>query len=191
MHTTAAPVFWPRPSATAVRASDGAASHQAATEWLIRRNCSIAPGSMLCVFGALCVVSLSIAAAFASMGATPVLAFAGLEVLVLGVALLVHARHAIDHEVVRLHDGRLAVEQHCGGRVSRSEFNAAWARVEPPAPDRALIRIGAEGRSTLVGTHLRADLRAALAQEIQTALRAQCLPAASEFNTHTATKRTR
>ena len=55
-------------------------------------NCSISPTGLLCAFAALAAVTLAIATGFALMGAWLVLPFAGLEVLALGVAFVVHVR---------------------------------------------------------------------------------------------------
>lgn len=191
MHTTAAPAPWPRPRAAAARPSTSTAFHESAREWLIQRNCAIAPCHLLLAYGVLCAVCLLIAAGFAWVGATPVLAFAGLELLLVGAALLVYARHALDGERITLVDDALRVERSRGSRVQRSEFDAAWVRVEPPAGEQALIRVSCAGRSILVGSHLQPALRAALARDIQSALQARRLAALSDFNPHTATKRTR
>jgi uncharacterized membrane protein len=72
---------------------------------LLKRNCSISPGGMLRVFGLLALASLGIAMGFALAGAWLILPFAGLEVLALGAAFLVHARHATDFERIEVSTG--------------------------------------------------------------------------------------
>lgn len=192
MHTTAAPALWSRPSATAaVQSSEVQASHAPCAEWLMQRNCSIAPCQLLCAYGALCAVSLAIAVAFAWAGAVPVLAFAGVELLVVGAALLVYARHAVDGDRITLDGHALRVEQSLGSRVRRAEFHAAWTRIEPPSADQALIRVSSQGRSILIGAQVRPERRAALARQIQSALQAERLAASPDSFSHTATKRTR
>ena len=57
------------------------------------RHCSISPAGLLGVFAALSIVTLAIGIGFAIVGAWLILPFAGLEVLILGVAFVVHARH--------------------------------------------------------------------------------------------------
>ena len=57
------------------------------------RHCSISPAGLLGVFAALAVVTLAIGVGFALLGAWLILPFAGLEVLILGVAFVVHTRH--------------------------------------------------------------------------------------------------
>jgi uncharacterized membrane protein len=56
------------------------------------RNCSISPAAFAGVLALLAVVTLSIGIGFALMGAWLILPFAGLEVLALGAAFLVHAK---------------------------------------------------------------------------------------------------
>jgi len=55
-------------------------------------NCSISPLGLLRVFVGLALVVLAIGVGFALVGAWPVLPFAGLEALMLGVAFVVYAR---------------------------------------------------------------------------------------------------
>ena len=71
-------------------------------EWLLKRNCSMAPRQLFAMFGALCVLSLTIAAYFWSQGATVIMAFAWVELIAVGGALLVYSRHAADQENIAL-----------------------------------------------------------------------------------------
>ena len=91
-----------------------------ALQWLLSRNCSISPRQLGLVYGALCAASLLIAGFFFIQGATLILAFAGLELLAVGAALLVFARHAADRETLTLVGRRLQVEQCYGRRVART-----------------------------------------------------------------------
>jgi uncharacterized membrane protein len=54
--------------------------------------CSISPVGLLRVFVGLALTVLAIGIGFALVGAWPVLPFAGLEVLLLGAAFVMHAR---------------------------------------------------------------------------------------------------
>ena len=104
-------------------------------------------------------------------GATLVLPFAFLEMLMLGVAFFVYARHATDGERIVLEDGRLLVELECGGKLERSEFLGNWVRVEPGAYDKSLIELTGQGKTVRVGRFVLPELRPALAREIRLALR--------------------
>lgn len=140
-------------------------------QWLLKRNCSIAPRQLGAVYLSLCAVSLAIGGFFMLQGAPLVLAFAGLELLAVGLALLVFARHAGDREVLTLSGRALQVEQHWGQRVKRVEFVADWATVEPSAGQGSLVEISGRGQTVRVGRHLRPELRAAFARELRQALR--------------------
>jgi uncharacterized membrane protein len=140
-------------------------------QWLLRRNCSLAPRQLFAFYASLCFILLAIALFFWRVGAPLVLPFAGIELLAVGVALLVYARHATDRESMILRPGRLSVECRLGRRTERAEFAQAWARVEPRHDDRSLIEISGEGRHIAVGRFVRPELRPALADELRAALR--------------------
>lgn len=153
---------------------EGAEGHTPARlQWLLARNCSLTPAQLFGVYLSLCSVSLVIALGFAWHGASPVLAFAGIELLLVGAALLVYARHAADHERITLAGDCLAVLHRRGGRTAETSFRAAWVRVEPLTSDRSLIELTGDGQSTRVGRYLRPDLRQPLAQELRSALRSR------------------
>lgn len=146
-------------------------------EWLLARNCSLTPRQLFGAYFALCAVSLTIALAFTWQGASPVLAFAGIELLLVGAALLVYSRHATDHEQILLAADSLEVVHRRGGQTEHHRFRAAWVRVEPLAGDRSLVELTGDGQSTRVGRYLRPELRQPLAQELRMALRARLAPA--------------
>ena len=161
-------------------------------EWLFKRNCSITPTQLFAVYASLCAVSLTIALGFTWAGASPVLAFAGIELALVGAALLVYARHATDLECITLAGEALSVEHRHGSQTHRSQFRAAWVRVEPLTSDRSLIEVAGDGRRACIGRYLRPELRQGLAQELRAALRAHCRPAANnDIHEETATKRPR
>ncbi|MES2980111.1 MAG: DUF2244 domain-containing protein [Pseudomonadota bacterium] len=140
-------------------------------QWLLRRNCSISPVQLGRLYVSLCVVSLGIALVFWLQGARMVMPFAWLELIAVGAAFLVYARHARDGEKIVLQGPHLVVELETGGRTERAEFAREWVRVEPSRGDGSLIEVSGQGRSVVVGRHLRPELRPALAREIRFALR--------------------
>ncbi len=139
--------------------------------WFLQRNCSVTPAQLAWLYLSLCVVSLGIASVFWWHGATLVLPFAWVELVAVGVAFVVYARHAADGETISLQGRRLVVELESAGRRERAEFDRDWVRVEPSAADRSLIEVSGRGRSVNVGRYVRPELRPALAQEIRRALR--------------------
>ena len=98
MSVTFAPSPWPAPPASS-RASDGPwvfgrevvlrglPGAPSALQWLLQRNCSITPRQLGWVYASLCVVSLLIGGFFMMSGAPAVLAFAGLELLAVGLEI--------------------------------------------------------------------------------------------------------
>jgi len=139
--------------------------------WFLKRNCSVTPSQLGWLYASLCVVSLGIGGAFWLQGATMVLPFAWLELLAVGLAFVLYARHATDGEKIALQDGRLVVELENGGNYERAEFLPHQVRIEPQAGDRSLIEVSGQGRMVKVGRYVRPELRAALAREIRMALR--------------------
>ena len=141
------------------------------TQWFLRRNCSVSPAQLGGLYLSLCVVSLGIGAMFWAQGAVLVMPFVWLELVAVGVAFWVFARHASDGERISLEGSRLVVELESGGRLQRAEFNRDWVRVEPKNGGRSLIQLSAQGRSVEVGRYVLPELRSVLAREIRMALR--------------------
>jgi uncharacterized membrane protein len=141
--------------------------------WRLLRNSSVTPAQLGWLYMSLCLVSLAIATGFWLHGATLVMPFAWLELLCVGGAFLVYARHAADGERIILQGSQLVVEQTSAGKVLRAEFNRAWVRVEPQRDDRSLIELSGQGQCVRVGRYIRPELRPALAKEIRVALRTE------------------
>jgi uncharacterized membrane protein len=94
------------------------------------------------------------------------------ELLAVGAALLVFARHVGDRETLTLDGPQLRVEQQVGSRLRQAAFPAEHVRVEPAAGQGSLIALSAQGCTLQVGRHLRPELREAFARELRRALRA-------------------
>jgi uncharacterized membrane protein len=142
-----------------------------ALQWLLRPNCSITPRQLGLVYLSLCCVSLLIGAFFFVQGAPFVLAFAGVELAAVGVALLAFARHAGDRETLTLIGRSLQVEQCFGSRVQRTQFVADSLHVEPVAGQGSLVELRGRGERLRVGRFLRPEQRGAFARELRQALR--------------------
>lgn len=140
--------------------------------WFLKRNCSVTPAQLGWLYASLCMVSLGIGGFFWSQGAPLVMPFAFVELVAVGLAFVLYARHATDGEKISLQGAQLVVELENAGRCVRSEFNRDWVRVEPQAGDGSLIELSGQGRRIQVGRYVRPELRAVLAREIRMALRA-------------------
>lgn len=139
--------------------------------WLLRRNCSIAPRQLLAVYLGLSAASLGVASFFWFQGARLVMPFAWVEVLALGIALVVQARHATDREYIALARGRLTVDRTVAEHTERVEFAAAKVRVDPGRDERSLVELSGDGRRVAVGRHLSPAMRRRLVVELRAALR--------------------
>ncbi|HEU4352325.1 MAG TPA: DUF2244 domain-containing protein [Burkholderiales bacterium] len=128
----------------------------------LKRNCSMSPSGLAKVFAALSLVVLAIGAGFAAAGAWLVLPFAGLEVLLLGAAFTLYARHAADYERLELDADRLRIEVADGARIARYELEGARVSMEK---GRVVLR---DAREELeVGRYLGTEARADLAAELK------------------------
>ena len=162
----AAPLPFVRPSTNFGQANEGEA-----VQWHLKRNCSIKPQQLIGMYVSLCVVSLGIASFFWFQGARLVMPFAWAELIAVGTAFVVYARHASDGEKILLRGSQLVIELETAGRVERAEFDRQWVRVEPRSEDGSLIEVSGQGKSVRVGRHVRPELRPALAREIRSVLR--------------------
>jgi uncharacterized membrane protein len=175
MSATLASPAWSFPGADAPwrfgRAWPGGDAGAGGVQWVLRRNCSITPRQLGGFYLSMCLVSLLIASGFAFSGAPVVLAFAGLELFVLGIALLVYARHATDADTLTLSGPTLSVEQTHGSASRMTRFRAEWVSVEPALGDGSLVELSGQGQRVRIGRFLRPEMRSAFAQELRLALR--------------------
>ncbi|CAM8621069.1 MAG: hypothetical protein RJA17_33 [Pseudomonadota bacterium] len=115
--------------------------HDGQTVWMLRRNCSLTPKQLVGIFGSLAGLSLAFAVYWASRGAWVVVPFAVAECLALGVAFLVYARHACDHERVVLSASDVSVEVVQGRQRLMSTVPRDWLRVEWPGDRTSLVSL--------------------------------------------------
>lgn len=144
--------------------SDDASATQV---WHLRRNCAISPRQFVIFYCSLVTVSLAIATFWTVLGAWTVLPFAGLDLVCVGVAFVVYARHATDYERVEISAGKVVVEAVNGDRVLHLELHPRWVRVNLQDRPRAKIEISCPDRTVLVGTHVPVHLRASIANEMR------------------------
>jgi uncharacterized membrane protein len=142
-------------------------------DWLMKRNCSVTPRQFVGFYVSLTLASTAIALLLVAQGAWLVAPFTGVELLVVGIAFVIHARHAVDYERIRLYPNRLVIEQASAERLSQFEFNPRWVRVEPGASPRDPITLVSRGQAVAVGQHLACHRRAQFADDLRARL-ARC-----------------
>lgn len=117
-------------------------------------------------------MSLSIALAWAAVGAWWVLPFAGVELGALGIAFIVFGRRVGDFERIHLDRDALIVEVCEKDCVSRHEFVPAWARVETRRVGfGSEVVVRCRDRQVVVGRYLDEGGRASLARELSSRLK--------------------
>ena len=144
--------------------------HDARISWDFRRNCSVTPRQLGVCFALISLVSLIIGAFCWFQGAVLVLPFASLELLAVGTAFVIYARHALDGERIWLEGSVLVVESENAGELVRREFQRAWVRIEQAAHGQAMIEICCHGQRVPVGRFVRNELRRRVAAELRLAL---------------------
>lgn len=134
-------------------------------------NSSLSLPAAAMFFGSVAAAPVFIALIFLAQGYWPMLPFAGLELLLLGVALWVSMRRGRHRDYVLLDDERVIVEKHRRHRRERVEFPRGWAQValERPAsrnhPSRLLIR--SHGRQCEIGAFLTDEERESLSRRLR------------------------
>ena len=141
----------------------------------MKRNCSFTPKQVGLFYLSMVCFSSLITAYFWWQGAWMVVPFSLIELLVLGIALLIYARHARDYEKVTLQGSELWIELNWGNRLTQHRWNAPWVRVKDPESlrdqkkDLIILEMGAQ--TVLIGKYILAEKRTDLAKEIRQALR--------------------
>lgn len=127
-----------------------------ARRWTMRRNCCLTPRQLMGSAALMCVLTAPAGIAFGMAGFPAVTAMVVLELAGIAWALCVHARHAVDREVVELRDdGALLIEARHGDEEQRTELRAHLVRIVRGPTAGALVRLAAHGRCVaLLGTHL-------------------------------------
>jgi len=131
----------------------------------------MSPSQVIGAYGLLCVFVLAIAAGFAISGIWFVFPFALLEIGGLGLALVVYARHASDHEHIALDEGCLLIERIEAGSLHQVRLEPYWTRISLPSGPRRLIQLEARGVTVEVGSFISDEARQHVAQELRRELR--------------------
>jgi uncharacterized membrane protein len=141
-------------------------------EWLMKRNCSLTPRQLGLSYLVLCAASFGVASIWLLRGTWVVLAFSMIEMMAAAVAWFIYARHATDHEYVRLTETCLLVNQMEAGRILTVRLDPRQTRISPPACYGAMVQLEAPGTRIEVGRHVWPSRRRQLADELRDGLRA-------------------
>lgn len=143
--------------------------------FLIRPNCSLPWRDAVRFYLGMVLVSFGIAIAFALKGAWLILPFAGLEMLVLGIALYTVARRSTNWQEISIDGDRVDVLEREAGQEQAQSFQRAWVRViHEVAPIRghpSRLSLRSHGRSVEIGRCLNEDEKRYLAEQLNRAVR--------------------
>ncbi len=116
------------------------------SQCVARPNASASNESVLKLLLSLLVLSGFITFGFVRMGAWMVLPFAGLELLLVGVAFVLVLRHRGDYEKITFSDEWVEIEQSVLGEVKHARFQRYWTRIT--------LRETENGKTSLwIGSH--------------------------------------
>jgi len=139
--------------------------------WVIRPNQSLSWRGAVRIYAVISLCCLGIGVLFAVYGYWPVLPFAGLEVVILGIAFYRCLLHGQLREVVTVSGEVVSVVK--GRRLpqERWECPRAWARIllehAPIAWYPRRLMVAFQGRRVEVGQFLNEEERGVLADELQ------------------------
>ncbi|HEX8786110.1 MAG TPA: DUF2244 domain-containing protein [Telluria sp.] len=139
----------------------------------MQRNCALSPRQVLYSYALLCAGSLTVSFAVLLIhGIWVVLAFSLLELSLVGLALLIYARHATDHEHIALSDACLLVECVQADHCEQARLDPLWTRVcVDDQRRRPLIRLESRGVKVEVGRFVTEARRRQVERELRQALR--------------------
>ena len=143
--------------------------------WLIRPNQSLSWQRAVRVYIAIAACCLGVGVFFALLGYWPVLPFAGLEVIVLGIAFYSCQLRSQQREVVTVDADRVSVDK--GGREPQVHWECprAWARVDlqrsPHAWYPSRLSVAFQGKRIEIGAFLNEQERCSLAGELEDVIR--------------------
>jgi uncharacterized membrane protein len=146
---------------------ESAEEQDVAAVWMLKRNCAITPRQFGIFYCSIATVLLSIAAFWTVLGVWTVLPFAGIDLIAVGSAFLVYARHATDYERIVISPEHLIIETAQASHITVIELNPRWIRIGLEKNVRPKIEIRSAGQIILVGTHVPVHRRAMIAGEMR------------------------
>lgn len=137
---------------------------------VIAPNCSLSPRGAAFFFLIACAPCFSVATALTVLGYWPVLPFAGLEMLLLAVALRLSLARRHHSQIIVISESDVAVKTDIGKIHSEVVFPRHWAQVKLCCSSSRLhpshLVIVSHGRQCAVGDFLTEEERRGLAQKL-------------------------
>lgn len=136
-------------------------------KWTFKKNCSFTPKQVGLFYLAQSTFSLSVAGFFLWRGVWLVLPFTFIELVALGIALTLYARHATDYETISLGAGILKIEISNASIKEEYIWNSHWVQVANSLNERKLIQVSYEGKSKELGKFLHVSVREIFLKEFK------------------------
>jgi|CryBogDrversion2_11_1035321.scaffolds.fasta_scaffold55132_1 uncharacterized membrane protein len=140
---------------------------QTGWEWHFKRNCSISPKQLIYIFASLAIVSLLIGTVFYFLGASLILPFSFVEILVLSVAFYYNAMHAIDFERLVIDNNLVIIERKKGRQESEIKLTRGFTRVQTLNSEGNIIIINQGELKTTFGHHVHPNYREKVMRELR------------------------
>jgi uncharacterized membrane protein len=138
--------------------------------WQMQRNCALMPKQLLKFYIALVCLSLIVAIGFLIAGVWVIPIFTALELSAVTIGFLIYCRHALDRESIEIEGKHLLVKKFIGYKEIVYEFNAQWAKIEPPIEGSKTFHISQSSLRVELGQFIRREQQIALIAQVRTSL---------------------
>ena len=135
--------------------------------WQMRRNCALTPKQLLKFYIALVCLSLVVATGFLLAGIWVIPIFTALELTAVTISFLIYCRHALDCETIEIDGNRLIVKKFISYKEAIYEFNAQWAKIEPPLKDSKVFFISQSNLRVEIGQFMRQEQQLSLIASVR------------------------
>lgn len=139
--------------------------------WIFKKNCSFTPKQVGLFYLAQSIFSLIVASFFLIQGIWLILPFTLFELLLLGIALLIYAKHATDYEEILLNQDTLVITTTHANQVNILTANLLWVKLSKQLTVKKLIGIEYKGQIIEIGKFIhvqkREDFRMQLAKSMR------------------------
>jgi uncharacterized membrane protein len=136
-------------------------------EWHFKRNCSISPQQLICIFASLAFVSLVIGTVFYCLGAYLILPFSFVEILVLSIAFYYNALHAVDYERLKIENNKVIIERKKGRQESEVQLTRAYTRIKALTHQEDIITLNQGTQEATFGYHIHRNYRGQVMRELR------------------------